>query len=407
MAEGFPKGTTHCFSCRTCKTFWQENKDNYTQCPACKRQAVKLYQCYECNTLTLETTYAERQLPTVQLKSFECIGCLTILAANAIRLAHSCEVVSATIFTTQSECRFCGEELQSIKKKTPKFPQLLKKQKPEALTVAAPVIQINNQPPILLPSTKEAGNPPIAVTPKIEIIKIPDRQESLKPKRQSVMMIVGTGLSLVIILMIAIKGFVLSRKADSSEQLAITTSQVRATVSIAPTPSASIPNEKQKSPSPSPSVVIEATKERDISNPVVKSGNVQPEKPKSTPTPVPVIENNSKANEIVLNTRSVVVKPMATPEPTPTPLPLRPPPSPTPVPRATNGVIRLNQALAENELVDVGSQLPGWPVLIDSVEPQCCVGLAGRPSPSNGWRKLVLRGTKKITTGIIIRWRTL
>lgn len=96
MAEGFPKGTTHCFSCRTCKTFWQENKDNYTQCPACKRQAVKLYQCYECNTLTLETTYAERQLPTVQLKSFECIGCLTILAANAIRLAHSCEVVSAT-----------------------------------------------------------------------------------------------------------------------------------------------------------------------------------------------------------------------------------------------------------------------------------------------------------------------
>lgn len=284
---------------------------------------------------------------------------------------------------------------------------MLKKQKPEALTVAAPVIQINNQPPILLPSTKEAGNPPIAVTPKIEIIKIPDRQESLKPKRQSVMMIVGTGLSLVIILMIAIKGFVLSRKADSSEQLAITTSQVRATVSIAPTPSASIPNEKQKSPSPSPSVVIEATKERDISNPVVKSGNVQPEKPKSTPTPVPVIENNSKANEIVLNTRSVVVKPMATPEPTPTPLPLRPPPSPTPVPRATNGVIRLNQALAENELVDVGSQLPGWPVLIDSVEPQCCVGLAGRPSPSNGWRKLVLRGTKKITTGIIIRWRTL
>jgi hypothetical protein len=85
-------------------------------------------------------------------------------------------------------------------------------------------------------------------------------------------------------------------------------------------------------------------------------------------------------------------------------------PAPRPTPPVyegpRQGVITRPVVIEQNELISIGDDLPGVPVMID-VEPRDQVGIAEAPGPSNRWRKLVLRSKKKMHVVITVRWSVL
>jgi SnoaL-like domain len=86
-------------------------------------------------------------------------------------------------------------------------------------------------------------------------------------------------------------------------------------------------------------------------------------------------------------------------------------PSPRPTPPVyqgpRQGVITRSVVIEQNELISVGDELPGVPVIVQSVEPRDQVGIVESPGPSNQWKKLVLRSKKKMHVVISIRWSVL
>jgi hypothetical protein len=62
----------------------------------------------------------------------------------------------------------------------------------------------------------------------------------------------------------------------------------------------------------------------------------------------------------------------------------------------------------DGELTNTGTvrgSLPGVPVVVETDYKD--VGFAEMPGPSNGWKRVVLRGRKNINVVVTLRWRAL
>jgi hypothetical protein len=410
IGEGFPRGKHQWFTCSTCKTFWQEHKDHYAQCPACKLQALKLYQCQKCNTVTIQTTKKGTPSSIVQLKSIECYACLATLDSKVIRQAHLCNVLNATIFTTHSECKFCGDSFQIVESYPIKTTGTVQLQKvevppPPPLPIVPPISENEITPSLPV----EKVNIPPAKTSILEIINI-SSPPAAKWSKQRVGLIAGVaGIGILFI------GIVSNRHTAGKQQLVNDFPQAKEEmplVILSPSPGTSIPIESNSLPLQAQHSQIPESTGKILPVTTIKNEAPNLEKTIATPRPAPSVEKKRETNNIADNNHVGIITPPIISEPQSTPIPIRPTPqqptsTPTPIAKLSSGTIRLSHPLEENEQVDLGSQLPGMPVMIESVEPQCCVGLVGRPSPSNGWKKLVVRSTKSVASGVTIRWRLL
>lgn len=82
---------------------------------------------------------------------------------------------------------------------------------------------------------------------------------------------------------------------------------------------------------------------------------------------------------------------------------------------ATSGVIIWSGPLRKDALVTIDGELtntgtvrgslPGVPVVVETDYKD--VGFAEMPGPSNGWKRVVLRGRKNINVVVTLRWRAL
>ncbi|HKX33239.1 MAG TPA: hypothetical protein VJ302_36520 [Blastocatellia bacterium] len=72
---------------------------------------------------------------------------------------------------------------------------------------------------------------------------------------------------------------------------------------------------------------------------------------------------------------------------------------------ASQGTASWSGVLAEKSRVDLGSQLPGVPVIILGVEPKERLRIVELPNSSNGWRRLVVESNQQVETGVTVHWR--
>lgn len=108
LNENFPESLQHLFQCHKCRTFWEADK--YTACPACRSQAHILYQCKNCQTLTLNTT----ESIFVKSMRFECAACGAKTNANAFLLAHKCKENEAIVLSENASCDLCRNKYDDL-----------------------------------------------------------------------------------------------------------------------------------------------------------------------------------------------------------------------------------------------------------------------------------------------------
>ncbi|HKQ80121.1 MAG TPA: hypothetical protein VJ810_40890, partial [Blastocatellia bacterium] len=81
--------------------------------------------------------------------------------------------------------------------------------------------------------------------------------------------------------------------------------------------------------------------------------------------------------------------------------------TPTPYIGPRNGSILMSVDLEKDQEFLVTGRLPGIPVRIDQIQPKDSFGVVEPPSPSNGWKRLVLRSRKKAHVVVTIFWSAL
>lgn len=224
-----------------------------------------------------------------------------------------------------------------------------------------------------------------------------DELETLKPPFwRSKAILVPAAISLLVLIVLLLVVFFLRRDSRSDKQISINPSSTPISKPSLVSSGAQTPNNQVKmlsssvaSPRPAESPRQPALK----STPEPRIAQATPLLVFSTPTPLPRVEPT----------------PRPTVEVVPTPFP-----RPTAITQSTPSYqgprrdsIMLSVNLEKDEELSVAGKLPGIPIRIDRVEPNDIFGIVEPPSPSNGWKRLVLRSRKKVHVVVTIFWSAL